>query len=297
MPAGAIVGSRLDRSGIGAHRRSPKGTAARPPGARLLSAFPNVYDAAFSWDRRREAATYLQIATTLLRRAPRSVVELGCGTGTLARLWADQGLQVFGLDRSPSALARARLLGRSKISPDHWVLGDLADPRLPRRVDLAVVPLDGLGYVVEGAALGSFFDGAAGLLVPGGVLAVDLTLHPARGPPLPVRSSWKVELLPRGELRVRWASRGPVWGDPPRRWEEAVVTLRLGGEPAQTFWEAAPHAVLSAERLARLAREAGGFGAMRVYSDAAHRESSRRLRRSARPLSAQGARLICWRRR
>ncbi|MCI4366327.1 MAG: class I SAM-dependent methyltransferase [Thermoplasmata archaeon] len=262
-----------------------------------MAKYPNVYDAAFSWDRSQEALTYLKVATARIGREPRSVVELACGSGPIARYCADRGLTVYGVDRSTAALGRARELSTGLVPSGHWRPGDLASFRLPQRVDLAVVPMDGLGYLVEEGDLLAFFRAAHRGLAPGGVLAIDQTLHPEVGPPLPIRNRWNVSLRPRGALTVDWRNWGKPWGSPPRRWEEARITLRLPAHQRQMFWEAQPHAILRAGQLQDLARRAGGFREMEVYSDAAHRARRATLQRLPSLDGAQGARLVCWTRR
>jgi SAM-dependent methyltransferase len=54
----------------------------------------------------REA--WAQLLTAQLPPAPSDVVDLGCGTGTLALLLADAGHRVRGLDLSPAMVERAR---------------------------------------------------------------------------------------------------------------------------------------------------------------------------------------------
>ncbi|MHB8352437.1 MAG: methyltransferase domain-containing protein [Thermoplasmata archaeon] len=267
-----------------------------PKGALDLSRHPAVYDAAFSWDRSREARTYLSVACSWRGRAPNSAVELASGSGPLARRWAAWGLTAYGVDRSPWALARARVLGRGIVPEQHWILGDLSGFRLPRRVELAVVPMDGLGYLTEETELLGFFRSARRCLVPGGVLALDLTLHREGARPLPIRNAWTVALRPAGRLRILWRSQGRPWGHPPRRWETARVTVRAPDRSLQIFWEAEPHAILSAHSLAAIAGAAGGFGEMRIFSNAAHRERSARLRRRSSHEGAVGPRLVGWQR-
>lgn len=268
----------------------------RPARALDISLYPNVYDAAFSWDRSREARTFLQVATSRIGRPPRSAAELACGTGPLARLWASWSLEAYGMDRSIPAISRAHELSRGVIPADHWVLGDLRNFRLPRRVELAVVPLDSLGYLLEEQDFSKFFHAARQCLAPNGILAVDLTMHPEGAPPLPIRNSWKVSLRPWGKLRVSWRSQGKPWGSPPRQWEVGRVSVRLPGKRSRIYWEAYPHATLSAEGLRALSRKAGGFGKIWVYSDAAHRSPFRRMRRVLALDRVRGPRLVCWQR-
>ncbi len=268
----------------------------RPRRAIDLSRYPNVYDAAFCWDRSREAETFVDLATSRLGKAPQTAVELACGTGALARLWASWGLEVYGLDRSRSAISRARASSRNLVSPDHWVVGELRDFRLPQKVDLAAVPLDGLGYLVQERGILSFFRAVRRCLVPGGVLAVDITLHPENAAPLRIRNEWNVVLRPRGSLRVRWQSQGRPWGVPPRQWEVGRIDVHLPNCAGQVFWEARPHSTLSPQALRSLSRKAGGLREMWIYSGSAHRAGPRTLRRTDSKESILGPRLITWQR-
>lgn len=70
--------------------------------------------------------------------APADVLDLGCGTGSLARLAAEQGHRVTAVDRSPrmAALARAKLAGTGA----HVLLGDAAEPPVVEgRFDVVLV--------------------------------------------------------------------------------------------------------------------------------------------------------------
>ncbi|MGW3241389.1 methyltransferase domain-containing protein [Streptomyces sp. NPDC001070] len=69
---------------------------------------------------------------------PADVLDLGCGTGSLARLAAEQGHRVTAVDRSPrmAALARAKLTGTGA----RFLLGDAAQPPVARgRFDVVLV--------------------------------------------------------------------------------------------------------------------------------------------------------------
>ncbi|MFE0632454.1 methyltransferase domain-containing protein [Streptomyces sp. NPDC058864] len=69
---------------------------------------------------------------------PADVLDLGCGTGSLARLAAEQGHRVTGVDRSPrmAALARAKLAGTGA----RVLLGDAVEPPVAEgRFDVVLV--------------------------------------------------------------------------------------------------------------------------------------------------------------
>ncbi|MFD7402986.1 class I SAM-dependent methyltransferase [Streptomyces sp. NPDC059866] len=69
---------------------------------------------------------------------PCDVLDLGCGTGSLSLLAAEQGHHVTGVDRSPAMVdrARAKLAGRDAA----FLVGDAAAPPVgPQRFDAVLV--------------------------------------------------------------------------------------------------------------------------------------------------------------
>ncbi|MGW5371946.1 class I SAM-dependent methyltransferase [Streptomyces sp. NPDC004009] len=73
-----------------------------------------------------------------LPERPADVLDLGCGTGSLSLLAAEQGHRVTGVDGSPAmaALARAKLAGRDAAV----LLGDAASPPVgEERYDVVLV--------------------------------------------------------------------------------------------------------------------------------------------------------------
>lgn len=87
---------------------------------------------------------------------PRSVIVAGCGWGYLVDELVSRGVDAWGIDISPYALAKAREVLPSR-SVNRVLLGDAAAPSIDRRFDLAVtedmLPVCGLGeiYVVRDA--------------------------------------------------------------------------------------------------------------------------------------------------
>lgn len=73
-------------------------------------------------------AAWRALLLGVLPPAPADVADLGCGTGTLALLLADEGYEVDAVDLSPAMvdLARAKLAGSTAAVR----LGDAADPGL-----------------------------------------------------------------------------------------------------------------------------------------------------------------------
>ncbi|MFE9170270.1 class I SAM-dependent methyltransferase [Streptomyces kebangsaanensis] len=73
-----------------------------------------------------------------LPRSPSDILDLGCGTGSLSLLAAEQGHRVTGVDLSAAMVGRAeaKLAGRDAV----FLVGDAADPPVGgRRFDAVLV--------------------------------------------------------------------------------------------------------------------------------------------------------------
>src|SRR4051812_30577815 len=92
---------------------------------------PPQYEA-FRGPRTRPA---LDLIAALPDLSPKSVVDLGCGTGRIARLLAERypDAAVTGVDSSAAMLAEAAAEGPSRID---WRQGDIARWAPERPVDL-----------------------------------------------------------------------------------------------------------------------------------------------------------------
>lgn len=118
---------------------------------------------------------YLQ---ELLARHPppgQRMLDLGCGTGSLALLMAERGWQVIGLDRSPAMLREARRkAARAPQLPVCFIEGDLRDFALDAPVDLITCCYDTLNYLLDERDLRRCCAAVARALRPGGLFCFDL---------------------------------------------------------------------------------------------------------------------------
>lgn len=80
---------------------------------------------------------------------PRTAVDLACGTGSVAMLLAQKGLQVVGVDMSEDMLCEAFQKAQSQENPPMFICQKLQQLRLLRGVDLAVCALDSLDYITD----------------------------------------------------------------------------------------------------------------------------------------------------
>lgn len=107
-----------------------------------------------------------------LRRPVRSVLELGCGTGSLTELLARRGYAVTAVDLSPDMLAMAEQKCRGLDV--RFLCQDMSRLRLPGQVDAVVSGLDSINYVTRPPALKRTFQRVFKALAPGGLFLFDV---------------------------------------------------------------------------------------------------------------------------
>jgi SAM-dependent methyltransferase len=112
------------------------------------------------------------------------VLELGVGTGRLALPLAARGVEVWGLDASPSMLARLRVKDGERAI--RVVLADMAAPPLAPGPRFAVVfcAYNTFFNLASPEAQAAGLAATAGLLAGGGRLAIEAFV-PAEGPEVP----------------------------------------------------------------------------------------------------------------
>lgn len=83
----------------------------------------NIYDL-FDDPKRPDLAAYLEMADEF---SARSIIDLGCGTGTLACRLASRGKDVIGIDPAAASLDVAKR--KADADRVHWIVGDAAQLR------------------------------------------------------------------------------------------------------------------------------------------------------------------------
>jgi SAM-dependent methyltransferase len=143
-----------------------------------------VVDAAFEHPRlvaiydaldpdRSDLDVYVAIAAEL---DARSVLDVGCGTGTFALMLADRGIDVTGVDPAGGSLGVAR--GKPGADRVRWIHGDASDLP-PMRVDLATMTANVAQAIVDPADWDATLSGVYQALRPGRHLVFE-TRDPAR---------------------------------------------------------------------------------------------------------------------
>lgn len=111
---------------------------------------------------RSDLEVYAAIAEEL---GARSVLDVGCGTGTFALLLAERGLEVVGVDPAGASLSVAR--GKPGAERVRWLEGD-AGSLPPLAVDLATMTGNVVQAIVDAADWETTLRGVHAALLPGG---------------------------------------------------------------------------------------------------------------------------------
>jgi SAM-dependent methyltransferase len=121
-------------------------------------------------------ADYVDDTLTKFHARGRRLLDLACGTGTLALLLASRGYLVTAVDGSRDMLQqlRAKLAGHRPAPAVSPVRATLAGFAAPTVHDCAVCFFDSINYVVDPAELRRSFANVARYLRPGGLLAFDV---------------------------------------------------------------------------------------------------------------------------
>ena len=124
-----------------------------------------VYDA-FDGDR-DDLVQYVALAE---EHGARSVLDIGCGTGTLACLLADRGIEVVGVDPAAASLEIARRKPGAEFV--RWVHGD-ARSLPPLQVDLVTMTANVAQVFLDDGAWAATLHAAREALRPGGRLVFE----------------------------------------------------------------------------------------------------------------------------
>jgi len=160
-------------------------------GDRRLAELYDVFDA-----DRRDLEAYVDLLAGL---GARSVLDVGCGTGCLALLLADRGLDVVGVDPAAASLDVARAKpGADRV---RWLDGD-ATTLPPLQVDAATMTANVAQVFLTDADWAATLTGVHDALRPGGHLVLETRV--------PSRRAWEEWTPEHTRARVEVAGLGAV---------------------------------------------------------------------------------------
>jgi SAM-dependent methyltransferase len=150
------------------------GGAERNPWLRLPRASGDEYDAPY--ERRAAAGENVHgEADFVMRLAPQSVLDAGCGTGRIARELARRGVETVGVDLDEGMLATAR----RKAPTLEWHCADLVSIELGRVFDVVLLAGNVMIFLTPGSE-SAVLANLTRHLAPGGALVAGFSLRPGQ---------------------------------------------------------------------------------------------------------------------
>ena len=146
----------------------------------------------------------------------RSVLDLGCGTGSHAIRLAERGYSVTGIDRSAGMLAAAREKCRDAGFDCTFLRSDIRRFRSRVRFDAVIMMFAVLGYFISIEDIRAVLETVSYHLRPGGVFICDLWYGPAV---LSQKPAEKVRVMREGDTTVIRTSSGEL--------DESAQTVRV----------------------------------------------------------------------
>lgn len=118
--------------------------------------------------------SFLEAVLQGMGKAPKTVLDLACGTGSMSVLLAKKGYRVIGADISEDMLTVAAQKASALDEPPYFIRQPMQRLRLPESVDLVVCLLDSLNYLTDPKECRETFRRVSNSLPSGGVFFFDI---------------------------------------------------------------------------------------------------------------------------
>lgn len=141
---------------------------------RVYSKFAGVYDKIGSDRFSAKMFRYTQRLVSRLEYRPRSVLDLACGTGTAALMWADSKVTTYGIDGSEHMLTVARKKAKDNNVNISFSCQQLTSFTVARKVDLVTCYFDSLNYLLTLSDLTACFKATRRALFDKGYFIFDV---------------------------------------------------------------------------------------------------------------------------
>lgn len=118
-------------------------------------------------------ADYIRTIFNRYEKKPTTILELACGTGSLAFIFAGQGYRITGVDRSDAMIAAAQEKARAGGQDITFLQGDMSDPPVDGPFDAALCLYDSINYLMDIESMLRMMAGVRTCLKPGGLFIFD----------------------------------------------------------------------------------------------------------------------------
>ncbi len=137
---------------------------------------PEYYDMAFSLRNYEKEVCFLEkIFVKFSKIKVKTILDIGCGTGSHAIEFANYGYNAFGLDSSEKMINFARRKVRTGPADVHFFVANMSNFRLPKKVDACISMFNSFASLLENQQILSHLDCVADVLHKGGLYIVELS--------------------------------------------------------------------------------------------------------------------------
>lgn len=136
--------------------------------------YARVYDASGQLAFSLRMIPYLERLLGMHPVEGRILLELACGTGTIAIAMAEAGWRVYGVDASAQMLEEARAKAQAHGVQVVWSQQDMRQVVLPEQVHLVTCLYDSMNYMLTDQDLLAAFRSTFNALQPGGLFLFDM---------------------------------------------------------------------------------------------------------------------------
>ena len=142
----------------------------------MYEGYATLYDASGQRAFSLRMIPYLERLWEIHQPVGKTVVDLACGTGTVALHLAHKGWRVTGVDASAAMLSEARIKQEHSVEPISvtWLQQDMRQLDLEKTAHVVTCLYDSMTYMLRSEDLVKVFKGVYDTLVPGGLFCFDM---------------------------------------------------------------------------------------------------------------------------
>ncbi len=135
--------------------------------------YAGAYDALYQDKDYEKECDFVEALFKKYNYRPKTILDLGCGTGGHALILARRGYKVSGVDGSAAMLEIERKKKEDQRLEIEFIEGDITEISLNRKFDAVISMFAVMGYQTTNAALAAACDVAKKSLVPDGMFMFD----------------------------------------------------------------------------------------------------------------------------
>jgi ubiquinone/menaquinone biosynthesis C-methylase UbiE len=123
--------------------------------------FGKYYDLIYEGivDYGKETSALEKIFAQLYEKKPKTILDVGCGTGTHAIILTERGYDVAGIDVSENMIQEARKKARQRKTKVEFFVQDMRKIELHKKFDCAICMFGGFGYILTYEDITNVFSG------------------------------------------------------------------------------------------------------------------------------------------